>query len=154
MRINRYNHDNSSTIDPTQARAEGAQVRIRERGPAARGIAEFAQGIVDFGATDAPMTSSELAAAQAGQGSSVLHIPMIIGAVAIIYNEPGIKNLKLDGPTLAKIYLGTIKKWNDPAIKALNPGVSLPSDAIQPVDRADSSGTSYAYTSYLSQVYP
>jgi phosphate transport system substrate-binding protein len=208
-----------------QARAEGAQMRIRERGPAARGIAagavtmgillaaaacgsnssgggtsgssssiingagstfaapmyqqwagqyhashgtqinyqaigsgggisEFTQGIVDFGATDAPMTSSEQAAAQAGQGSVVLHIPMIIGAVAICYNEPGIKNLKLDGPTLANIYLGKIKKWNDPAIKALNPGVTLPSDAIQPVERADSSGTSYVFTSYLSAVSP
>jgi phosphate transport system substrate-binding protein len=100
------------------------------------------------------MTGTEQSAAQAGVGSVVLHIPMIIGAVAIIYNEPGIKGLKLDGPTLANIYLGKVTKWNDPAIKALNPGVSLPSDAIQPVQRSDSSGTSYAYTSYLSAVSP
>jgi phosphate transport system substrate-binding protein len=118
------------------------------------GISEFTQGIVDFGATDAPMSGTEQSAAQAGQGSVVLHIPMIIGAVAIIYNEPGVKNLKLAGPTLANIYLGKIKKWNDPAIKALNPGVSLPPDPIQPVERADSSGTSYAFTSYLSQISP
>jgi phosphate transport system substrate-binding protein len=118
------------------------------------GIAEFTQGIVDFGATDAPMSSTEQSNAQAGQGSLVLHIPMIIGAVAIIYNEPGIKNLRLDGPTLANIYLGKITKWNDPAIKALNPGVKLPSDAIQPVERADSSGTSYVLTSYLSTISP
>ena len=118
------------------------------------GISEFTQGIVDFGATDAPMSSTEQANAQAGQGSLVLHIPMIIGAVAIIYNEPGIKNLRLDGPTLANIYLGKITKWNDPAIKALNPGVKLPSDAIQPVERADSSGTSYVFTSYLSTISP
>ncbi len=116
------------------------------------GISEFTQGVVDFGATDAPMSSSEQAAAQSGQGSVVLHIPMIIGAVTMIYNEPGIKNLKLDGPTLAGIYLGTIKKWNDPAIKTLNPGVTLPSDPIQPVERADSSGTSYAFSSYLSAI--
>ena len=118
------------------------------------GISEFSQGIVDFGATDAPMSSTEQANAQAGQKSLVLHIPMIIGAVAIVYNEPGITNLRLDGPTLANIYLGKITKWNDPAIKALNPGVTLPSDAIQPVERADSSGTSYVLTSYLSTISP
>jgi len=118
------------------------------------GISEFTQGVVNFGATDAPMTSTEQAAAQAGQGTVVLHIPMIIGAVAMIYNEPGVTGLKLDGPTLAGIYLGTIKKWNDKAIKALNPGVSLPSDAIQPVERSDSSGTSFAFTSYLSAISP
>ncbi len=131
--------------------SHGTQINYQAIGSGG-GISEFTQGIVDFGASDAPMSSSEQAAAQAGQGSLVLHVPMIIGAVAICYNEPGIKNLKLDGPTLAKIYLGTIKKWNDPAIKALNPGVSLPSDAIQPVERADSSGTSYAFTAYLSQI--
>jgi len=118
------------------------------------GIAEFTQGVVDFGATDAPMSSTEQSAAQAGQGSVVLHIPMIIGAVAIIYNEPAIKHLVLDGQALANIWLGKITKWNDPAIKKLNPGVALPSAAIQPVERADSSGTSYAFTSYLSQISP
>jgi phosphate transport system substrate-binding protein len=118
------------------------------------GISEFTQGIVDFGATDAPMSSTEQAAAQAGQGSLVLHVPMIIGAVTIIYNLPGVHGLKLDGPTLANIYLGKIKTWNDPAIKALNPGVSLPSTTIQPVERSDSSGTSYAFSSYLAQISP
>ncbi len=118
------------------------------------GISEFTQGIVNFGATDAPMSSTEQAAAQAGQGSVVLHIPMIIGTVTLAYNEPSIKNLRLDGPTLANIYLGKITHWNDPAIKALNPGVTLPPDPIQPVERADSSGTSYAFSSYLSQVSP
>jgi len=131
----------------------GTQINYQAIGSGG-GISEFTQGIVDFGATDAPMSSSEQAAAQAGQGSTVLHIPMIIGAVTMIYNLPGVSHLRLDGPTLANIYLGTIKKWNDPAIKALNPGVSLPSLAIQPVERADSSGTSYAFTSYLSQISP
>jgi phosphate transport system substrate-binding protein len=118
------------------------------------GISEFTQGVVNFGATDAPMTGTEQASAQAAQGSVVLHIPMIIGAVAIIYNEPSVTSLNLDGPTLANIYLGKIATWNDPAIKALNPGVSLPSDAIQPVERSDSSGTSYAFTTYLSAISP
>ena len=110
------------------------------------GISEFTQGIVDFGATDAPMSSTEQAAAQAGQGSVVLHIPMIIGAVTMVYNEPSIKGLKLDGPTLANIYLGKIKKWNDPAIKSLNPKASLPSTDITPDYRSDNSGTTYNFT--------
>jgi phosphate transport system substrate-binding protein len=118
------------------------------------GISEFSQGVVTFGATDAPMSSTELSAAQAGQGSVVLHVPMILGDVAVIYNEPGITSLTLDGPTLANIYLGKITKWNDPAIKKLNPGVTLPSDAIQPTQRADSSGTSYVLTSYLAAISP
>jgi phosphate transport system substrate-binding protein len=79
---------------------------------------------------------------------------MIIGAVAMAYNLPGVTGLKLDGPTIANIYLGKITKWNDAAIKKLNPGLSLPSTAIQPVERADSSGTSFAFTSYLSAVSP
>jgi phosphate transport system substrate-binding protein len=114
-----------------QSVSNGVQINYQAVGSGG-GISEFTQGVVDFGATDAPMTGTEKAAAQAGQGSVVLHIPMIIGAVALVYNEPGLKSLTLDGPTLAKIYLGDISKWNDPAIKKLNPGVTLPSDAIQP----------------------
>ena len=131
----------------------GVQINYQAIGSGG-GISEFTQGVVNFGATDAPMTGTEQAAAQAGQGSVILHIPMIIGSVAICYNEPGIKSLKLDGPTLASIYLGKITKWNAPAIKALNPGVTLPPDSIQPVERADSSGTTYAFTSYLSAISP
>lgn len=133
--------------------SHGTQINYQAIGSGG-GISEFTQGVVNFGATDAPMTSTEQAAAQAGVGSIALHIPMIIGAIAIIYNEPAVRNLKLDGPALAGIYLGTIKKWDDPAIKKLNPGVTLPSDAIQPVERSDSSGTSYAFTSYLSAISP
>ncbi len=133
--------------------AHGVQVNYQGIGSGG-GISEFTQGVVNFGATDAPMTGTEQAAAQAGQGSIVLHIPMIIGAIAIIYNEPSVATLTLDGPALANIYLGKITKWNDPAIKALNPGVKLLSDAIQPVQRSDSSGTSFAYTSYLSAISP
>lgn len=133
--------------------SHGVQVNYQAIGSGG-GISEYTQGIVDFGATDAPMSSTEQSSANAGQGSLVLHIPMIIGAVTMIYNLPGISHLKLDGPTLADIYLGKIKTWNNPAIKALNPGVSLPSTAIQPVERSDSSGTSYAFTSYLAQISP
>jgi phosphate transport system substrate-binding protein len=133
--------------------SHGTQINYQAIGSGG-GISEFSQGVVDFGATDAPMTSTEQAAAQGALGSPVFHIPMIIGAVTMIYNEPGIKSLKLDGPTLANIYLGKVTHWNDPAIKALNPGVTLPSDAIQPVERSDSSGTSYVFTSYLSSISP
>src|SRR5580700_2773527 len=133
--------------------SHGVQINYQAIGSGG-GISEFTQGIVNFGATDAPMTATEQSNAQAGQGSVVLHVPMIIGAVTLAYNEPSVKNLRLDGPTLANIYLGKITHWNDPAIKALNPGVTLPSDPIQPVERADSSGTSYAFTSYLSQISP
>ncbi|MGZ4482381.1 MAG: phosphate ABC transporter substrate-binding protein PstS [Gaiellales bacterium] len=117
------------------------------------GIAEFTQGIIDFGGTDAPMSADEQKAAEQKHGP-VLHIPMILGAVAVIYNEPGVKSLKLDGPTLADIYQGKITKWNDPKIAALNPGVSLPGDSIQVVERSDSSGTSFIFTSYLTAVSP
>jgi len=83
-----------------------------------------------------------------------VQLPTIIGVVAIAYNLPGVDNVQLDGPTLANIYLGTIKKWNDPAITALNNGKSLPGTDITVVHRADSSGTSYAFTDYLSKVSP
>jgi phosphate transport system substrate-binding protein len=105
---------------------------------------------VDFGASDAPMKDEALATAP----GKILHIPIVAGGVAIIYNLPGSPKLKLDGDTLANIYLGNITKWNDPKIAALNPGVSLPDLAIVPVHRADGSGTSFIFTDYLSSVNP
>jgi phosphate transport system substrate-binding protein len=105
---------------------------------------------VDFGASDAPMTDAELAAAP----GKVLHLPIVAGGVAIIYNLPGNPKLKLDGETLAAIYLGNITKWNDPKIAALNAGANLPDTAIVPVHRADGSGTSFIFTDYLSAVNP
>jgi phosphate transport system substrate-binding protein len=131
----------------------GVQINYQAIGSGG-GIAEFTQGVVDFGATDAPMTATEQSAAQAAQGSTVVSLPMILGSVAIIYNLPGVTSLTLDGATLANIYLGKITKWNDAAIQAVNPGITLPSDAIQPVQRSDSSGTSFVLTSYLSAVSP
>jgi phosphate transport system substrate-binding protein len=117
------------------------------------GISEYTQGIINFGGTDAPMSDDEQKAADAANGPT-LHIPMILGSVAVIYNVPGVKDLKLDGPTLADIYLGKITKWNDPKIAALNSGTNLPDSAIQPVERSDSSGTSFIFTSYLTKVSP
>ncbi|HVU09310.1 MAG TPA: phosphate ABC transporter substrate-binding protein PstS [Verrucomicrobiae bacterium] len=105
---------------------------------------------VDFGASDAPMKDDALATAP----GKILHLPIVAGGVAIIYNLPGNPKLKLDGDTLANIYLGNITKWNDAKIAALNPGIDLPDTAIVPVHRADGSGTSFIFTDYLSSVNP
>ncbi len=114
------------------------------------GIKNLLNQTVDFGASDAPMKDDALATAP----GKILHIPIVAGGVAVIYNLPGDPKLKLDGDTLAAIYLGNITKWNDPKIAALNPGVSLPDTAIVPVHRADGSGTSFILTDYLSSVNP
>lgn len=114
------------------------------------GIKNLTSQTVDFGASDAPMTDEAMSAAP----GKILHIPIVAGGVAIIYNLPGDPKLKLDGSTLAGIYLGNITKWNDPKIAALNPDVSLPDLAIVPVHRADGSGTSFIFTDYLSSVNP
>ena len=103
---------------------------------------------VDFGASDGPMSDANLAKAP----GKLLHIPTVAGAVVITYNLPGDPALKLDGPTLAGIYLGTIKKWNDPKIAALNSGVSLPDADIIVAHRSDGSGTTFILTDYLSKV--
>jgi phosphate transport system substrate-binding protein len=116
------------------------------------GIQAFTKNTVDFGASDVPMTATEIAGA--GGPDTLVQLPTIIGVVAIAYNLPGTDNVQLDGTTLANIYLGTIKKWNDPAIMALNSGKSLPNTDITVVHRADSSGTSYGFTDYLSKVSP
>jgi len=116
------------------------------------GIKAITQGTVDFGASDAAMKDEEIAAIPAGK--TILHIPTALGAVVATYNLPGVTALNLDGPTLANIYLGTIKSWNDPAIAALNAGVTLPNTPIQVVHRSDGSGTTNAFTTYLSAVSP
>ncbi len=105
---------------------------------------------VDFGASDGPMSDENLAKAP----GKLLHIPTVAGAVVVSYNVPGVSSLKLDGPTLAGIFLGKITKWNDPAIAGQNTGVSLPDQDIVVVHRSDGSGTSYIFTDYLSSVSP
>lgn len=103
---------------------------------------------VDFGASDAPMSADKLSS------NHLLQFPTVMGAVVPIVNLPGIKpnELKLDGATMAAIFSGEVTSWNDPSIKALNPDVKLPHLAIAPVHRADGSGTSFVFTSYLSSV--
>ncbi len=103
---------------------------------------------VDFGASDGPMSDANLAKAPA----KILHIPTVAGADVVTYNLPGDPKLKLDGPTIAGIYQGKIKKWNDPAIAGQNAGVQLPDLDIVVVHRSDGSGTTYIFTDYLSTV--
>jgi len=103
---------------------------------------------VDFGASDGPMSDDNLAKAP----GKLLHIPTVAGAVVLTYNLPGNPALKLDGDTIAGIYRGQIKKWNDPKITALNPGSNLPDQEIVVVHRSDGSGTTYIWTDYLSKI--
>src|SRR5246127_2033218 len=105
---------------------------------------------VDFGASDGPMTDDNLAKAP----GKILHIPTVAGAVVISYNLPESPKLKLDGDAIAGIYLGEIKKWNDPKLTALNPGVKLPDQDIVVVHRSDGSGTTFIFTDYLSKISP
>lgn len=116
------------------------------------GIQQFTNKTVDFGASDVPMDSSELPAAQKAWGK-VDEVPVALGGVAVAYNLKGVsRRIKIDGPTLAQIYMGQITKWNDPALTRLNPGVTLPSQTITVAHRSDASGTSYIFTDYLSHV--
>ncbi len=118
------------------------------------GITDFESGSVDFAASDVPMSSSDLAKMPASAGK-VIQIPDILGGVSVSYNLPGVtKRLRLDAPTLAGIFDGSIKTWNAPQMKALNPGVTLPSNSIVPEVRADSSGTTYIFTDYLAVAAP
>jgi phosphate transport system substrate-binding protein len=112
------------------------------------GIKQIKARTVDFGASDAPLKAEELD--QAG----LMQFPMIMGGVVPVVNLPGIKagDIKLSGDLLARIYLGEVTQWNDPAIKALNPGLDLPSSAITVVHRSDGSGTTWIFTNYLTKV--
>jgi phosphate transport system substrate-binding protein len=115
------------------------------------GIRQLVAGTVDFGASDSPMTDQQLAQAKI----RILHFPTVLGAVVPTYNVPGVsKALDFTQDALAGIMLGTVKKWNDPAIAKANPGVRLPADDIVVVHRSDGSGTTFVWTDYLSKISP
>jgi phosphate transport system substrate-binding protein len=115
------------------------------------GIRQITERTVDFGASDAPMTEEELAKAKA----PLLHLPMTLGAVVVTYSLPELtKTLQLDADTVAGIFLGDIKSWNDPKIAATNSGLTLPNSPITVVYRSDGSGTTAVFTEYLSKVSP
>ena len=119
------------------------------------GIRQVTEGTVDFGASDGPMNDTQLGDFKTKRGTEVLHFPTVMGAVVPIYNIPGVPtSLKFTPAVLAGIYLGTITKWNDPAIASQNKGVQLPASDIVVVHRSDGSGTTYVWTDYLSKVSP
>lgn len=121
-------------------------------GGSGQGIKDFQAGTNDFGASDVPMGDADVT--KAGGPSSLVQIPTTLGVVSVAFNISGVDKLNLDGPTLANIYLGNIKSWSDPAIAALNSGTSFPNKTIVTVHRAESSGTTYHFTDYLSKVSP
>jgi phosphate transport system substrate-binding protein len=117
------------------------------------GITALEGKTVDFGASDPPLKPADFATLE--KVGPVQQIPMFLGAITVSYNLPGVKTgLKLDGPTIAEIFLGKIKTWNASAIAALNPGVSLPSTPITVIHRSDSSGTTSGFTGFLASVSP
>src|SRR4030095_4094771 len=114
------------------------------------GIKQIQAKTVTFGATDAPLKGEDL------DKFGLAQFPMVMGAIVPVVNLEGIKpgDLVLDGPTLAKIFLGEVKTWNDPAIQKLNPNSKLPNQAIAIVHRSDGSGTTYNFAYYLAEVSP
>lgn len=127
--------------------ANGSKVNYQGIGSSG-GVKQIIAKTVDFGASDAPMNQADL------ETKGLFQFPTVIGGVVLAVNLPGIKpgQLVLDGQTTGNIYLGKITRWSDPQIKALNPGLTLPETNINVVRRADGSGTSYVFTSYLSKV--
>ncbi|RZL43240.1 MAG: phosphate ABC transporter substrate-binding protein PstS [Variovorax sp.] len=130
-------------------KATGVKINYQSVGSGA-GLKQIEAKTVDFGASDAPLKDEDL------QAKGLMQFPTVVGGVVPVVNIQGIKpgELKLNGQVLGDIYLGKITKWNDPAIKALNGALALPDATIAPVRRADGSGTSFAFTNYLSQVNP
>ncbi len=118
------------------------------------GITQFTDGQVLWAGSDAPLDGDDLTAAEARCGSPAWDLPVYISPVAVIFNLDGVSSLNLDAATIAGIFNGTITTWNDPAIAATNPGVTLPSTAITPVHRSDESGTTQNFTDYLHDAAP
>jgi phosphate transport system substrate-binding protein len=115
------------------------------------GVEQFTAQTVDFGASDAPLQTDEIS----GLPATAVEIPTVLGGVVVAYNVSGVKSgLKLDGSTVADIFMGKIKTWNDPAIASQNPGVTLPNEPIAVVHRSDESGTTFVFTSWLSAESP
>jgi phosphate transport system substrate-binding protein len=126
----------------------GVQINYQSIGSGG-GIRQFTEGTVDFGATDGPMNDQQIATVN----GNVLHVPTVLGAVAVTYNLPSIGDtkLKFDGNLLVDIFMGRVTKWSDPKITALNPGVKLPDMDLVVVHRSDGSGTTYVFTDYLNK---
>jgi len=135
------------------AQGSGVTVNYQAVGSGA-GLTALATKTANFGASDPPLKPAD-AAAIAKNGSPAVQIPMFVGAITASYNVPGVKTgLKIDGTTLADIYLGKVKTWDAAEIKALNPGISLPSTPVTTIHRSDSSGTTAGFTGFLAAVDP
>ncbi len=131
-------------------KSSGLTVNFNPVGSGA-GQTQLASATIAFAGSDPALKASD----KSKMKGPVLQFPVAFGGITVSYNLPGVKSgLKLDGPTVANIFSGKVKTWNDPAIKALNPGVTLPSTAITVVHRSDSSGTTDGFTKYLSDVDP
>ena len=120
-------------------------------GGSGKGRTDLASGVVNFAGSDSPIPPTETANFK---GKTVLYFPVLLGPITMSYNLSGVSSLKLDAPTIANIFQGKIKTWNDPAIKALNPGTSLPSTPIALAVRADSSGTTANFSLFLETAAP
>ena len=113
------------------------------------GVTEFTSKRTDFGGSDAPLDQGQADAARQRCGSPAWHLPLVFAPIAIVYNVKGLSSLTLDAPTAAKIFNATVTSWNDPAIQALNPGATLPTEPIHLVFRKDDSGTTDSFQQYL-----
>lgn len=125
----------------------GVQINYQAIGSGG-GILQVTTGVVDFGASDMPMSDQALAQSKV----KLVHIPTVLGAVVPVFNVPGVSNLRFSPDVLADIYLAKITQWNDPRIARDNPGVHLPDQRIIVVHRSDASGTTFIFTDYLSKV--
>jgi phosphate transport system substrate-binding protein len=121
-------------------------------GGSGKGQTDLASKLVDFAGTDSPIASADLP--KFGGADAILYFPTVAAPITLSYNLSGVDKLTLTAPTTAKIFAGTISTWNDPAIAADNPGVTLPSTKITPVHRSDSSGTTSNFTLYLTKAAP
>jgi phosphate transport system substrate-binding protein len=138
-------------ISQYTGQCSGAHITYTGVGSGA-GIQQFGSGTTDYAGSDVVMISTEQAAADKACGSPAIHIPITAGGIALIYNVKGVSNLQLSAPTIAKIFTGKIKTWDDAAIKADNPGVQLPATAVKSYHRADSSGTTGVFSGFLDAV--
>lgn len=126
---------------------QGVEVNYQSIGSGG-GITQVTKGLVDFGASDVPMTDQQLAAVPV----KVLNLPLVLGAAVPIFNVTGLQDIRLSSDVLADIYLGKISEWNDPRIAKDNPGVNLPNERVTVVHRSEGSGTTFIWTDYLSKV--
>jgi phosphate transport system substrate-binding protein len=135
--------------------ATGVTINYDKSQGSGGGVTNWLGGSYDFAGTDSALNPAQITSAATTCGASGgLDLPVYLSGVAIIFNLPGVTKLNLDSATIAKIFNKTITTWNDPAIAALNTGVTLPADAITPVVRADGSGTTANFTTYLSETQP